>query len=486
MTTIESAHDLFAVLDNVPVGTYVTNPDYRILFWNRCMEDWTGIPRHDIVDTDLGQHFPHFRQSRYYDRIVGLFEGGPPTIFSSQLHKNLLGLFLPDGRPRVHDITATAMPAPDADAFYALFTVEDVTDLTNCVVDCVRAHEELNQAYAQMEARVEQRAADLARAVDNLQHEITDRHQAEKALEQANQESKAIRSQLVPMEKLASIGQLAAGVAHELNTPVGFVGSNFHTLSSYMKKFLELFAMYEHLHRDVEGGSKIDCLSVMEQIKQARTDMKIDFVLEDIQELFEESREGIQRVSHIIQNLCDFSRIDQPGELADFSLNDGIKTTLVVARNEIKYDADIVTDLGVIPAILCCSGQINQVFLAILVNAAQAIKSQERETRGKITIKTYATETEVVCEISDNGPGIPEDTISKIFDPFFTTKPVGKGTGLGLSVSYDIIINKHKGELLADSTVGQGTTFTIKLPIIRKQLINEQNSTHQVIDNTVV
>ena len=300
MNAIESTHLLFAVLDNVPVGAYVINEDYRILFWNRCMEDWTGIPRHDIVDKDLGQHFPHFRQSRYYDRIVGLFEGGPPTIFSSQLHKNLLGLFLPDGRPRVHDTTATAMPAPDADAFYALFTVEDVTDLADHVVKCVRAEKELNEAYAQMEARVQQRTADLARAVDNLQHEITDREQAEEALKQANQELKTMQSQIIQSEKLASIGKLAAGVAHELNTPVGFVGSNFQTLMSYMKKFLDLFAMYEHLYREVEGGSKTNRLSAMERIKQVRTDMKIDFVMEDIEELFEESCEGIQRISHII------------------------------------------------------------------------------------------------------------------------------------------------------------------------------------------
>ena len=285
-----------------------------------------------------------------------------------------------------------------------------------------------------------------------------------KELENAHSELKEMQSQILQSEKLASIGQLAAGVAHEMNTPMGFVGSNFQTLMSYMKKFLDLFAMYEQLQGEVEGGSKINRLSVVEQIKQARTDMKIDFVLKDIQELFEESREGIQRVSHIIQNLRDFSRIDQPEELVDFNLNDGIKTTLVVARNEIRYDAEIVTNLGPIPRVRCSSGQINQVFLAILVNAAQAIKSQQRETKGTITIKTYATEAKVVCEISDDGPGIPEDKISKIFDPFFTTKPVGKGTGLGLSVAYDIIVNKHKGKLAVDSTVGRGTTFTLRLP----------------------
>jgi two-component system, NtrC family, sensor kinase len=467
MNKIESAHHSFVVLDNVPIGTFVINQEYRILFWNRCMEDWTGFPHHDIAGTNLDQLFPHFRQSRYYDRILGLFEGGPPTVFSSQLHSNLLALSFPDGRPRIHNITVTAMPTSDANVFNALFAVEDVTDLTNRVAAYIRAQTDLNQACTQMEVNVGHRTADLAQAVDKLQQEISDRKQAEKALAQANRELKTMQSQIIQSEKLASIGQLAAGVAHEMNTPVGFVGSNFQTLMSYMKKFLDLFAMYEHLHGEVEGGSKLDRLTVMEQIKQARTDMKIDFILEDIQELFEESSEGIKRVSHIIQNLRDFSRIDQAEALADFNLNEGIRTTLIVARNEIKYDADIVTHLGELPQIRCNSGQINQVFLTILVNAAQAIKFQESKTKGTITIKTHATEKEVLCDISDNGPGIPSDKLSKIFDPFFTTKPVGKGTGLGLSVAYDIIVNKHKGQLGVSSELGGGTTFTLRLPISR-------------------
>jgi signal transduction histidine kinase len=193
--------------------------------------------------------------------------------------------------------------------------------------------------------------------------------------------------------------------------------------------------------------------------------MKIDFILDDVEELIEESTEGLQRITDIVQNLRDFSRIDQAEDFGDYDLNSGIEATLVVAKNAIKYDCNIQTDFSEVPMIFCNSGQVNQVFLNILVNAAQAIGTVERDDRGTIAIKTYATETDVVCEISDDGPGIPDDKVSKIFDPFFTTKPVGKGTGLGLSVSYDIIVNKHKGQLLVDSTVGEGTTFKIVLPI---------------------
>jgi signal transduction histidine kinase len=197
--------------------------------------------------------------------------------------------------------------------------------------------------------------------------------------------------------------------------------------------------------------------------------MKIDFILEDLSVLFNDSREGIDRITSIVQNLRDFSRKDEPENFDIYNINDGVKATLVVVQNEIKYDTDVETELSEVPQIFCSSGQINQVLLNILMNAAQAIKSQERDDKGKIAIRTYATDDNVVCEISDDGPGIEPDELQKIFDPFFTTKPVGKGTGLGLSISYDIIVNKHKGILLVDNSIGNGTKFTIKLPISKKE-----------------
>ncbi|MBA7620049.1 Adaptive-response sensory-kinase SasA [subsurface metagenome] len=305
--------------------------------------------------------------------------------------------------------------------------------------------------------------------------DITERKKAEEAaelaykkLEEANMELKQVQSQMVQSEKLASIGELAAGVAHEMNNPVGFVASNFETLENYIKKIQSLLETYGELVKQIETSEKTELLNKAHDIDQSRDDMKIDFILGDIQGLLDDSKEGLDRVTNIIQNLRDFSRIDQPGSLDEYNLNDGIGSTLVVARNEIKYDTDIKTDLGELPHISCNSGQINQVFLNILVNAAQAIKSQERDDKGTITIRTYASDDEVVCEISDDGPGIPADKLSKVFDPFFTTKPAGKGTGLGLSVSYDIIVNKHNGKLLSESTVGEGAKFTIKLPINTK------------------
>ena len=314
------------------------------------------------------------------------------------------------------------------------------------------------------------------RGSQGILFDVTARKEAEesaaiayKKLVKANHELKEMQSQLVQNEKLASIGQLAAGVAHEMNTPVGFVASNFETLESYIRKIRELLVMHEELAGMIESLKQEDLSNKFNLISQFRDDKKIGFILEDIQGLFDESREGLERITNVVQNLRDFSRIDQPGSRDEYDINRGIKTTLIVASNEIKYDADIKTEFSKVPLIFCNSGQINQVFLNILINAAQAIRSQEREGQGVITIRTYATGKGVACEIADDGPGIPADKISKIFDPFFTTKPAGKGTGLGLSVSYDIIVNKHNGKLLVDSTVGEGTKFTIKLPIGTKE-----------------
>lgn len=308
-------------------------------------------------------------------------------------------------------------------------------------------------------------------AVIEIARDITDRKTAEiiKAayvqVEQANRELKEMQSQLVQNEKLASIGQFAAGVAHEMNTPVGFVACNFETLDGYMKKICALMAAYDELVKQAEAADTAARLETVHRIKELKEKMRLDFILKDLKGLFDDSREGLDRVTKIIQNLRDFSRVDQAGDFSEYDINEGIKATLTVARNEIKYDADLKTEFGDIPHVFCNPGQINQVILNIVVNAAQAIKSQQRQTKGLITIRTYQADADIVCQIEDDGPGIPPENLRKVFDPFFTTKPAGKGTGLGLSVSHDIIVNKHKGQLSVESEVNQGTLFTIRVPI---------------------
>jgi signal transduction histidine kinase len=283
----------------------------------------------------------------------------------------------------------------------------------------------------------------------------------EKVLERTRQLRDA-QLRLFLQERMVSIGQLAAGIAHELNNPIGFIFNNFNALKENMDVVKEVLAAHKTL---IDQAESLPLLSEQVQtIKALEDSFKLDLILEDLALLFDDSREGFSRVTAIINSMRDFSRTDRVGELEEFNVNRGIETTLVIARNEYKYVCDVETDLGDLPDIPCIPNQINQVFLNIIVNAAHAIASQNRSGKGTIKIVTSADATTVSCRISDDGPGIPEEISNRIFDPFFTTKAPGKGTGLGLSISYDIVVNKHKGDITVESRVGQGTSFFIRLP----------------------
>lgn len=302
--------------------------------------------------------------------------------------------------------------------------------------------------------------------------DITERLESEKTakaayarLEQANQELKEMHAQLLQKEKLASIGQLAAGVAHEINNPVGFISCNFEVLQGYAETLGDMVRLYDDFAAKAESLDGEKLTEKLADIAEWRREAKVDYIFEDMQQLFKDSREGLDRVTAIVQNLRGFSRIDQAAEVGEYDINEGIRSTAAIIENESKHHCDIVMDLGNVPRICCHAGQMNQVLLNIIANASQAIESQTRPDNGRIDIRTYINNNSLVCTITDDGPGIPKEHHSKIFDPFFTTKPVGKGTGLGLSVSYDIVVNKHNGRLYFDSTPNKGTTFTIELPL---------------------
>jgi signal transduction histidine kinase len=263
---------------------------------------------------------------------------------------------------------------------------------------------------------------------------------------------KRAQSRLIQSEKFSGIGQLAAGIAHEINNPVGFVMSNSSTLTGYVARLKQMIGVYR---KNVDS----------QEIRALEKELKVDMVLNDIDELINENIVGMKRIAEIVQAMKNFARTDLKIERVKADINTGIKSALIMARNEIKYHAGVKMELGDIPQVECNIGEVNQVFLNILVNAAQAIKQPERSGRGCITVRTYEKENSVFCEISDDGPGIPANIVTRIFDPFFTTKPVGSGTGLGLSISYDIIVNKHKGEIEVKSVEGKGATFIVRLPV---------------------
>ncbi len=277
-------------------------------------------------------------------------------------------------------------------------------------------------------------------------------------LKKANREIKEAQAQLLQQEKMASIGQLAAGVAHEINNPIGFIHSNLSVLEDYITDLMQFFEKYKELKAAIANGDKAGVAAFLRELIRIEKKIDLNFILNDFEKIVRESMDGAERVKVIVQDLKDFSHIDQ-AEVKYFNVNEGIESTLNIVWNEIKYKAKVIKEYGQIPEIRCFPMQLNQVFMNLLVNAAQAIDKD-----GIIRIKTFATDTHVVVEISDNGCGIPEEIRSKIFDPFFTTKEVGKGTGLGLSTAYNII-KKHNGEIEVDSEVGKGTRFTIRLPL---------------------
>lgn len=273
-------------------------------------------------------------------------------------------------------------------------------------------------------------------------------------LKEVNSKLSDAQSKLIQSEKLASIGQLAAGVAHEINNPIGFIFSNFGTLEQYLEDLFQMLDAYEQAEASVSDGA------ALARIRSLKADLDIDYLKEDIPNLMRESRDGIQRVRKIVQDLKDFSRVDARQEWESVDLHAGIDSTLNIVNNEIKYKADVVKHYGALPEVQCLPSELNQVFMNLLVNAAHAITAE----RGTITISTGVEGPNVWVEVADTGAGIAQENLKRIFDPFFTTKPVGKGTGLGLALSYGII-QKHHGTITASSTPGSGTTFRITLPV---------------------
>lgn len=284
-------------------------------------------------------------------------------------------------------------------------------------------------------------------------HDTTIMKAMNSKLEEAYHELQQTHGQILQQEKMASIGSLAAGVAHEINNPMGFISSNLSSLGKYMEK---ISAFNAALMEAVQSKADTETLSVLNELRKK---MKIDFILGDISGLLAESHDGAERVRRIVQDLKSFSHVDE-AECKPFSINECLTSTLNMARNEIKYVANVEEEYDPdLPLLNCYPQQLNQVFMNILVNAAHAI-----EGHGIIRIKTEREADDIVVRISDTGKGIAPEHLTRIFEPFFTTKEVGKGTGLGLSISYDII-KKHGGMMNVESEIGIGTTFVIRLPI---------------------
>lgn len=288
--------------------------------------------------------------------------------------------------------------------------------------------------------------APLADGVDDASHP---------QVQSAQARLEDVQRQLLQADRMSSIGQLAAGVAHEINNPIGYIRSNLGTLAEYTVNFMRLL----HAHESVLRTLRTLEPEKVRQIEEIRQQIDFDFLAKDLPMLLAESQEGIARVCKIVQDLRDFSRAGHDEGWIFADIHAGLDSTINIVWNELKYTVDLAKNYGSLPLIECLPSQLNQVFMNILVNAGQSIGD-----RGHVSVSTTADNHAVYVEISDTGNGIAEENLARIFEPFFTTKPIGKGTGFGLSISYGIV-QKHGGKIDVRSAVGVGTTFLITLPI---------------------
>lgn len=299
----------------------------------------------------------------------------------------------------------------------------------------------------------------LLRDVTEARHRQEELRRRHGELQQAYARLASAQEQLLQSEKLASIGQLAAGIAHEINNPIGYVHSNLVSLRDYTSGLLELIHAYERAL-----APKLD-EATLAALAEVRTRIDFDFVSTDLPELINESREGLERVRRIVQDLKDFSHAGREAGWRRVDLHKGLESTLNIVWNDLKYRARVERRLGSLPLVDCHPGEINQVFMNLLLNAGHAIGE-----RGTITLSSGhdRERDEVWVSVRDSGPGIPPEVMPRLFDPFFTTKPVGTGTGLGLSISYGIV-KKHGGRIEAANAPEGGAVFTVVLPVHQPQ-----------------
>jgi two-component system, NtrC family, sensor kinase len=277
-------------------------------------------------------------------------------------------------------------------------------------------------------------------------------------------EMRRLGRELAAAQKLESVGRLAAGVAHEINTPIQFVSDNVQFVRTSITDLAAVIQAYRDFKDATQASG--DTFAALQRLEDAEKAADIYYILENAPPALDSSIEGLGRIATIVRSLKEFAHPDQPQKvLAD--LNQAIRSTLVIAHNEYKFIAELGTDLGDLPLVPCFLGEINQVMLNLLVNASHAISDVVKDSGnlGKLNVRTRLDVNEVEISISDSGTGILESARDKVFDPFFTTKGVGKGTGQGLAIAHSVIVKKHGGTLRFETECGKGTTFFIRLPI---------------------
>jgi two-component system NtrC family sensor kinase len=450
------------LVPNLPDGITVQDRNFKIIYQNNAMKHAFGC--------HIGAkcHTIYERRDQICEKcgVQKAFQTGEPNMV-------LRTAFGVDGTTSYWENSCFPLFDSEGNIIAGVEVCRNITGRVSLEEEVKDRNIELGQINRKLNQKTTQLQLALAErkeAEQKLRDEIKERKWAEKELQRSHDELKLIlkkleetQVQMLQSEKMASIGQLAAGIAHEINNPAAFVSSNLITLEEYRKDIFSLFQQYREIVSDLkEAGANPQSLSDLSnkirRIDALEQETDLDFIIDDIESLITESQDGTKRIGKIVADLKDFAH---PGEdkTKVANINQCLESTMNVVWNELKYKAKITKDYGDLPEVLCYPQQLNQVFMNILVNAAQAI-----EKEGEIRIATGAADGHVEISISDTGSGIPDEIISRVFEPFFTTKEVGKGTGLGLNIAYNIV-NKHNGTISIESEIGKGTTFIIRIPV---------------------
>ena len=416
---LENMEEGYFEIDLVGNYTFVNNAECRNL----------GYPKEELIGMNNRQYQDEATSRRIYQVFNNMYKTGEPIkIIDLEITRK-------DGTKKFNEISVSLIRDSKGKKIGFSGVSRDITERKRSEESLKSNQEELIKKNQELEE-----------SRKNIQNTL-------ERLGQAYEELKASQSKILQQEKMASVGQLAAGVAHEINNPMAFIASNLGTLDKYIHRLIDFIQTQSEMIKSFKDADTI------KELKRKRKELKLDYVIDDVKGLITESLDGSERVQKIVLGLNRFSRVDEE-EYKDADINECIESAINIVWNELKYKSTLKKDYGKLPRTKCYPQQINQIFINLLINAVNSIEEQ-----GTITIKTWNKGRSIWMVISDTGCGIPRENQSKIFEPFFTTKDVGKGTGLGLSITYEIV-QRHKGDITVKSEVGKGTTFTIRMPIV--------------------